>query len=128
MISDIGTYIFVGCTALVLLWRVKRGIKNGFLKETANIVSLAISVVCLIIVFFLLSSIKAKTYGTLTVCIIALVVIGIAFKISSLIVKPIFGITKSQVIGGIDKFLGAVMGIAETAIVAALAYYLLNKW
>lgn len=119
---DIRKLAFAIAVCLLALWRVKRGFKNGILKEIVNILSGAISLVCVALVFYAVSSVMAGAMSTLTVCVIALIVLGILFKVCNLIFKPILALGDVAVVGGINKFLGAVLGLAEAGAIAYLAY------
>lgn len=96
------------------------------MKEIVNILSGAISLVCVALVFFAVSSVIAKATGTLIVCIIGLVVLGIVFKLCSLIFRPLLAISNVAVIGGLNKMLGAALGFGEACMVAYIAYRLLD--
>ena len=119
---DIRKLAFAIAVCLLALWRVKRGFKNGILKEIVNILSGAISLVCVAPVFYAVSSVMAGAMSTLTVCVIALIVLGILFKVCNLIFKPILALGDVAVVGGINKFLGAVLGLAEAGAIAYLVY------
>lgn len=119
---DIRKLAFAIAVCLLVLWRVKRGFKNGILKEIVNILSGAISLVCVALVFYAVSSVMAGAMSTLTVCVIALIVLGILFKVCNLIFKPILALGDVAVVGGINKFLGAVLGLAEAGVIAYLVY------
>lgn len=119
---DIRKLAFAIAVCFLALWRVKRGFKNGILKEIVNILSGAISLVCVALVFYAVSSVMAGAMSTLTVCVIALIVLGILFKVCNLIFKPILALGDVAVVGGINKFLGAVLGLAEAGAIAYLVY------
>lgn len=119
---DIRKLAFAIAVCLLALWRVKRGFKNGILKEIVNILSGAISLVCVALVFYAVSSVMAGAMSTLTVCVIALIILGILFKVCNLIFKPILALGDVAVVGGINKFLGAVLGLAEAGAIAYLVY------
>ena len=119
---DIRKLAFAIAVCLLALWRVKRGFKNGILKEIVNILSGAISLVCVALVFYAVSSVMAGAMSTLTVCVFALIVLGILFKVCNLIFKPILALGDVAVVGGINKFLGAVLGLAEAGAIAYLVY------
>lgn len=119
---DIRKLAFAIAVCLLALWGVKRGFKNGILKEIVNILSGAISLVCVALVFYAVSSVMAGAMSTLTVCVIALIVLGILFKVCNLIFKPILALGDVAVVGGINKFLGAVLGLAEAGAIAYLVY------
>ena len=119
---DIRKLAFAIAVCLLALWRVKRGFKNGILKEIVNILSGAISLVCVALVFYAVSSVMAGAMSTLTVCVIALIVLGILFKVCNLIFKPILALGDVAVVGGINKFLGAGLGLVEAGAIAYVVY------
>lgn len=119
--------IFVLMILLMLVWRIKKGFQNGILKEIINIISVIISIICIVLVFFTISSIMARALSVLTICIVGLIVVGITFKLCSLIFRPILAITNISIIGGFDKLLGAVLGIFEVCICTYAVYWLLRR-
>lgn len=119
-------FIFVLVVFLLFVWRIKRGFSNGIMKEIVNILSAAVSLVCVALVLLAISSLAAKALSTLTVCVFSLILLGIVFKICSLIFRPILAISNISVIGGLNKILGAVMGAGEACILAYLLYRILD--
>ncbi|MBQ6806566.1 MAG: hypothetical protein IJO97_03940 [Lachnospiraceae bacterium] len=91
-------------------------------KEIVNILSIAVSCVCIALVFLTISSVMARTFSTLTVCVVGLIGIGIVFKLCNLIFKPILGIMNISIISGFNKILGAIMGFGEAVIFAFFIY------
>ena len=85
-----------------------------------------VSLICVALIFFAISSAMAKAMSTLTVCIVILVLLGIAFKLCSLIFTPILALSNISVIGGVDKILGAVMGAAEALVLSCLVFFVLD--
>ena len=92
--------IFVLIIFLLFIWRVKRGFANGIMKEIVTILSGVISLIC-----------------------VALIVLGIVFRICSLIFKPLLVLSSISLIGGLDKMLGAVLGALEACILSVVLYY-----
>lgn len=119
-------FIFVLVIFLLFVWRVKKGFSNGIMKEIVNILSAVVSLVCVVLVFFAISSVIAKAMSTLAVCVIGLILLGIVFKICSLIFRPILALGNISVIGGLNKMMGAVMGAAEACALAYLLYRVLD--
>lgn len=120
--------VFLLMTLLLLVWRVKKGFQNGILKEIVNILSVIISVICIVLIFFTINSIMAKAYSVLTICIVGLITVGIIFKLCSLIFRPILAITNVTIIGKFDSLLGALLGILEACICIGMAYWLLGRF
>lgn len=118
--------VFLLIVLLLTIWRVKKGFKNGMIKEVVNILSILVSCVCIALVFLSVSSVMAHTFSTLTVCIIGLIGIGIVFKICHLIFQPIMGIFNISIISGFNKVLGAVMGFGEALICSYFLYRVID--
>lgn len=120
------TFIFAAAIFLLFIWRIHKGFQNGIMQEILNILSGVVSLICVVLLFFAVSSVAVKAMSTLTVCIIGLVLLGIVFKICHLIFKPLLGITNISVISGFNKLLGAVMGAAEAVLLSCLLYKVLG--
>lgn len=118
--------VFLLIILLLTIWRVKKGFKNGMIKEVVNILSIIVSCICIALVFLSVSSVMAHTFSTLTVCIIGLIGIGIVFKICHLIFRPIMGIFNISIISGLNKILGAVMGFGEALICSYFLYRVID--
>ncbi|MCM1202287.1 MAG: CvpA family protein [Bacteroides fragilis] len=118
--------VFIFVILLMAAWRIRKGFQNGMIKELVNIFSIAAACVCITLLFLTISSIVAKTFSVLTVCIAGLIGIGIVYKLCSFIFRPITAIVNISVIHGLDKLLGAVMGIGETAICAYFLYRVID--
>ena len=119
-------FIFVVIVFLLFIWRIQRGFSNGVLKEIVTILSGVISLISLGLVFFAISSYMANAKSTLTFCIIGLVVIGIIFKLCSLVFRPILALDNVFLIGGLNKIMGAVIGAAEAVILSCLFYFVFD--
>ena len=120
-------FIFVLIIFLLFIWRIRRGFHNGIMREVVTILSGAVSLVSVALVFFAISSYRVKAMSTLTACVIGLTVIGLVFKLCSLIFRPILALGNISVIGAFNKMMGAVMGAAEAAVLSYLIYYVLGR-
>ena len=118
--------IFILLLVLLFLWRIRRGFHNGIMKELVTIFSGALALVSLALVFVAISSYREKALNVFTVCVIAIIVVGIVFKISSLILRPILALSSISVIGAVDRMLGAVLGAIEAAAVSYIACRILS--
>lgn len=117
---------FVLVAAVLALWRMKKGFRNGIIKETVNILSTIVSCVSIVLIFLTISSVKAQTFSTLTVCVLGLIGIGIIFKLCKLIFAPIAAITNISIIKGLDKMTGAILGLGEAVIFSWFMYRVLS--
>lgn len=116
------TFAFVAAMFLLFIWRVRGGYACGMMQEIVNVLSGAISLACVALIFLAVSSFMNRSMHILTVCIVALIVLGICFKICRLIFTPLLAVGDISIISGINKLLGAVLGAAEVCVLAFLFY------
>ena len=55
-------------------------------------------------------------------CVAALVILGVAFRLCSLVFKPLLAVGNISLLSSINKLLGALLGIAEAGLLAYAAY------
>lgn len=110
---------------LIFIWRVRKGFDNGIMKEIVNILSGVISIICLLLVLFAIRSFESKATSTLVLSVGGLIILGVIFKICSLIFTPILAIGKISVIGWFNRLLGAILGACEAAVISILLYKVL---
>ena len=119
-------FLFALVIFLLAVWRVKKGFRNGILQEVVTILSGIVSLVCVALVFLAVSSVLAQATSTLIVCVAALIVLGIVYKICNLIFRPILALGNVSVIGGVNRVCGAVLGLAEAFLLAYVLYRMLD--
>lgn len=111
---------------LLFIWRIRKGFSNGMMQEIVTLVSGLVALVCVVLVMLAASSVMARAMGTLTFCVAGLILLGIAFKLCSLIFKPILALSNLSVIGSFNRFLGAAMGAAEACVLSCAIYYVFD--
>lgn len=116
------TFAFAAIILLLLIWRIKRGYANGMMQEIVNFLSGVVSLVCVALVFLAVSSAVNRSIHTLAACIAALVLLGVVFKLCHLIFTPLLAVGNISIVSGINKLLGAVMGVAEGGLLAYILY------
>ena len=124
--AGMAKFIFVLIVFLLFIWRIQKGFGNGVLQEIVTILSGAVSLISLGLVFFAISSYIANARSTLVFCIIGLIVMGIIFKLCSLVFNPILALDNIFVIGGLNRIMGAVIGAAEAVILSCLLYFVFD--
>ena len=119
-------FIFILIVFLLFIWRIKRGFHNGIMGEIVTILSGVVALVCVALILFAVTSAMARAVSALTVCIIALILLGTVFKICSLIFRPVLALSNISLFEGFNKMLGAVMGALEACVLTGLLYYALG--
>lgn len=115
-------FAFAAIILLLLIWRMKRGFANGMMQEVVNLLSGIISLACVALVFLAVRSAVNKSMHVLTVCVVALVLLGIVFKLCHLILTPLLAVGDISIVSGINKLLGGIMGALEGCLLAYILY------
>lgn len=126
MRQELVTFAFAAVVLLLFIWRVRGGYACGMMQEIVNLLSGVISLVCVALVFLAVTSAMSKSTHILTACIIALILLGILFKLCRLIFAPMLAIGSISIVSGINKLLGAAMGAAEACLLAYFSYRMLS--
>ena len=122
MRQEMVTLAFAAFVLLLMIWRIRGGYACGMMQEMINLLSGVVSLVGVALIFLAVSSVMTKSRHILIACMIALVLLGIFFKLCRLIFTPFLAIGNISIVSGINKFLGAVMGAAEACLLAYLSY------
>lgn len=125
MRQELAAFAFTAVVLLLFIWRIKGGYACGMMQEIVNLLSGVISLVCVALVFLAVTSAMSKSTHILTASIIALVLLGILFKLCRLIFAPLLAVGNISIVSGINKLLGAVMGAAEAFLLAYFSYKVL---
>ena len=122
MRQEMATTAFTAVMFLLLIWRIKGGYACGMMQEIVNILSGAAALFCVALVFLAVNSARTKSMHTLTACVVALVILGVVFRLCSLIFKPLLAVGNISLLSGINKLLGALLGIVEAGLLSYAAY------
>ncbi len=125
MRQEMLTFAFAAVVLLLFIWRIRGGHACGMMQEVVNLLSGVISLACVALVFLAVTSAMNKSTHILTACIIALILLGVLFKLFRLIFAPLLAVGSISIVSGINKLLGAVMGAAEACLLAYFFYKVL---
>lgn len=122
MRQEMAAFAFAAVVLLVMVWRIRGGYACGMLQEMVNLVSGAIALVCVALIFLAVGSAMTRSMHVLAACVIALVLLGIVFKLCRLIFEPLLAVGNISIVSGINKLLGAALGAAEAFLLAYFSY------
>ena len=80
------------------------------------------SLACVALIFLAVRSAVDKSMHALTACIVALVLLGVVFKLCHLIFAPLLAVGSISIVSGINKLFGALMDAAEGCLLAYILY------
>ena len=114
--------IFVLIIFLLFIWRIREGYLNGMMEEIVTILSSAIALVSVGLVFLAITGYREKAISVFVLCVIGLIALGVVFKLCGLIFRPILALSKISVIGMFNRVMGAVLGAVEAVVLSCIFY------
>lgn len=117
--------VIAGVLFLILIWRVSRGFRRGFVQELYSFLSLVVGLVSIVLFLLLYQSFKAETWGSTITVVLVLAVFMIGSKIGKLILLPLKGLAALPFLKFIDQLLGAVAGFIEGIAIVYVSQYIL---
>ncbi len=122
MTDQVRNIILVGLALLMLIVCVKRGYSNGFALELRKLISIAVAVICLILIVALHGAFKDQKYSSAIVIAGAIVILSLGWKFIRMVMGLLSGLTELPVLGMLDSLMGALAGAVECFAVIWIIY------
>lgn len=119
-------YLALALVIVIFIWRIVAGFRKGMVKEIISLISLVIAGISLIIVINIAGSYFGDREGNILQMLFALAIIGLFYKVISLIFFSLKLIAKLPVIKSLDKLLGAALGAVEAVLIIMMLIQLLK--
>jgi len=121
-------YIALGVVALIFIWRICAGFKKGMVQEVISLIAMGVAGFCMVLILGAIGSYLDKEIGQLIQFIVVLIVVCLAYRLINILFTSLQLISKLPIIKGLDKLLGAVVGLAEAGLIVAILVHFLKNW
>lgn len=113
---------------IVFIWRMVSGYKKGMVKELQAFVTLIVASVSIGLICKIINAYRETDKISMIIAILLLVILGICYKILSLVFFSAKAIVKLPIIHLADKLMGIVMGAAEVLVVLWAFYFVIDTF
>ena len=120
---DISQIIMTVVVVCLILWRMSYGINNGLFAEATGLIAVIASFLAVYYSIKIVENVIKVDLGNIIPKIGYLVVAFMVYKIMVAISDAFRKIKNIPIIGTVDCFLGAILGIAEAILIIALIEY-----
>ena len=120
-ISDIVIAIVVVC---LILWRMSYGANNGLFAEAAGLISALASFASIYYIVKIVGDVLNKNLGNIITKIGYLLVAILVYKVMNTLVEHLRKIKEIPILGGLDRLMGALLGIVEAALIIKLFVFI----
>lgn len=120
---DMNQIIMTIVVLCLVLWRMSYGFNNGLFAEAAGLIAVIASFFAVYYSINIVENVITIKLGEIIPKIGYLIVAFLVYKIMISIADALRNLKKIPIIGNVDRFLGAILGIAEACLIIALIEY-----
>lgn len=121
-------YVALVIVALIFIWRIAAGFKKGMVQEIISLIAMGVAGFCIVLILGAVGSYLDKEIGQLIQFIVVLIVVCLAYRLVNILFTSLQLISKLPIIKGLDKLLGAVVGMAEAGLIVGVLVHFLKNW
>ncbi len=121
-------YIALVIIAIIFIWRIAAGFRKGMIQEIISLIAMVIAGICVILILGAIGSYLNQEIGKTIQIVVVLVVVCLIYRLVHVLFTSLELISKLPIIKGVDKLLGAVVGLAEAALIVGFLVYFLKNW
>ncbi len=122
MTEQIRNIILCVLAVLFFIVCIKRGYGNGLTIEIKKLLSIAVAVICILLILVLKRAVSEHQYGTVIVVAGAIVILSFGWKFIRMIIGLLSGLKELPILGSLDAILGGLAGAVEGAAVIWIIY------
>ncbi len=123
MTFDISQVVITVVVLCLFLWRITYGANNGLLAEAAGLVAVIAAFAGVYYLMKIAGSVAEARLGGVLSKIGYLVAATVIYVVMTAIGKGLRGVKEIPILGGFDRFLGAVLGAVEAYAIIYIVEY-----
>ncbi len=121
-------YIAIIIIGIIFIWRIAAGFRKGMVKEIISLIAMTVACFCIVLIMGIIGSYLDNETGKVVQMVAGLFIICLAYRLIHILFTSLELISKLPVIKGVDKILGAIVGIVEAGLIVGLLVYFLKGW
>lgn len=102
---------------LIMIWRIAMGMKRGGVREVIAFVNTIFVALVLSLLSMTINAYHEGNYLGIALFVLGIVIVSVVYSILKIVFFPAKVISKLPVVSSADKFLGILIGMAETLLV-----------
>ena len=121
-------YIALIVIAIIFIWRIVAGFRKGMVQEITSLIAMSVAGFCVVLILGAIGSYLNKEIGKTLQTVIVLIVVCLIYRVVHILFTSLELISKLPIIKGLDKLLGAVVGLIEAGLIVGFLVYFLKNW
>lgn len=112
----------------IFIWRIVAGFRKGMVQELISLIAMLVAGFCVVLILGAIGSYLDREIGEVIQMVAVLIVVCLVYRLVNLLFTSLELIAKLPVIKGLDKLLGAGVGLVEAGVISGLLVYLVKNW
>lgn len=112
----------------IFIWRIAAGFRKGMVQELISLIAMLVAGFCVVLILGAIGSYLDREIGEVIQMVAVLIVVCLVYRLVNLLFTSLELIAKLPVIKGLDKLLGAGVGLVEAGVISGLLVYLVKNW
>ncbi len=121
---DLSQTVMTIVVICLILWRISYGKNNGLFAEAAGLIAVIASFIATYYTINVLMKLVTIEFGGIIYKICYLFIAFVVYKIMTSIANAFRKIKNIPIVGKVDRFLGAILGIVEAVLIVKLVEYI----
>lgn len=121
-------YIALIIIAIIFIWRIVAGFRKGMVQEIISLIAMGVAGFCVVLILGAVGSYLNQEIGKTIQMVAVLIVVCLIYRLVHILFTSLELISKLPIIKGLDKLLGAVVGLAEAGLIVGFLVYFLKNW
>ena len=121
-------YIALVIILLIFIWRIAAGFRRGMVQELIALIAVTVAGFCIVLILGAIGSYMNKEIAKVIEIAAVLFVVCLVYRLVHVLFTSLELISKLPVIKGLDKLLGAGLGVIEAAVIVGVLVYFLKNW
>ncbi len=121
-------YIALIIIAIIFIWRVAAGFRKGMVQEVISLIAMVVAGFCALLIIGAIESYLDKEIGRTIQMVMVLFIVCLVYRLVHVLFTSLELISRLPLVKGLDKILGAIVGLAEAILIVGFLVHVLKNW
>ncbi len=121
-------YVSLAVIMIIFIWRIVSGFRKGLVQEIISLIAMVVAGFCVVLIIGAIGSYIDKEISKVIEMTVVLFAVCAVYRLVHVLFTSLELIAKLPVIKGVDKLMGAAIGLVEAGLIVGALVYFLKNW
>lgn len=121
-------YVSLTVIMIIFIWRIVSGFRKGLVQEIISLIAMVVAGFCVVLIIGAIGSYIDKEISKVIEMTVVLFAVCAVYRLVHVLFTSLELIAKLPVIKGVDKLMGAAIGLVEAGLIVGAMVYFLKNW